>query len=139
MAVLFVSHASQDDALAGALETWLRAKGFTDLFIDHSSMAGGDKWRDALKASAKACRVVIFLVSPHWLASSECFGEFLAASYMGRRLIPLFLLPSTAALDDAVKHRLSRVRREDQGIDLMPCVGADGGRIWMRSRPSPGR
>ena len=34
MPVLFVSHASKDDAAAIALEKWLRARGFTDLFID---------------------------------------------------------------------------------------------------------
>ena len=46
MAVLFVSHASKDDAHATALETWLRANGFSDLFVDHASIAGGEHWRD---------------------------------------------------------------------------------------------
>ena len=126
MAVLFVSHSSKDAAKIRALEAWLKANGFTDLFIDQSSIAGGDKWRDALKASAQACRVIIFLVSEHWLGSNECFGEFVAASYMGKRLIPLFLLSPAAALDAEASSRLARVRAEDQGIDLLPCLSADG-------------
>ncbi len=51
MPTLFVSHASADDGMASTLETWLRAKGFSDLFIDHQSIVGGDKWAEALRAS----------------------------------------------------------------------------------------
>src|SRR5262245_51326146 len=126
MAVLFVSHSSTDDAAASALEAWLIAHGFTDIFVDHSSIAGGDKWREELRASAAACRVVIALVSESWLGSDECFGEFVAAVYLGRRIIPLFLLPSTANLSDAAKTRLAKVNAEDQGIKLDSCVKPGG-------------
>jgi hypothetical protein len=47
MSVLFVSHSSKDDRVATALEVWLRANGFTDIFVDHHSIAGGDAWRHA--------------------------------------------------------------------------------------------
>ena len=86
MAVLFVSHSSKDDAAATALESWLRANGFTDIFVDHHSLAGGDKWREELRKSAGACRVVVCLVTENWLASDECFNEFRAAWYMGKRI-----------------------------------------------------
>jgi hypothetical protein len=79
MPVLFVSHSSKDDTAVSGLEEWLKNNGFTDFFIDHNNIAGGDKWREALRASAGACRVIICLVSKHWLASQECFGEFVAA------------------------------------------------------------
>jgi formylglycine-generating enzyme required for sulfatase activity len=125
MAVLFVSHSSKDDALAGSLEAWLHAHGFTDLFVDHG-IAGGEKWRDALKQSAAACRVIVCLVSENWLASQDCFGEFVAAGYMGKRIIPLFLLSTSAILDNDTQGRLARVRSEDQGIDLAPCIDANG-------------
>jgi hypothetical protein len=36
------------------------------------------------------------LVTPNWLAAFECFDEFGAAWYMGKRIIPLFLLPPSA-------------------------------------------
>src|SRR5262245_8734903 len=101
MAVLFVSHSSKDDAAASALEAWLTGHGFTDIFVDHRSIAGGDKWREELRASAAACRVVIALVTENWLTSDECFGEFVAAVYLGRRIIPLFLLPLSPNLGEA--------------------------------------
>jgi formylglycine-generating enzyme required for sulfatase activity len=125
VAVLFVSHASQDDARASALEAWLTASGFTDLFVDHHSIAGGDKWREELRASAGACRVVLCLVTESWLASHECFNEFRAAWYMGKRIIPLFLLPVAPDLGEEPKKRLAEVCAEYQGIDLAPCIAAD--------------
>src|ERR1700721_1521249 len=65
-------------------------------FVDHQSIAGGDRWRDELRASAGACRVVVCLVTQSWLDSHECYAEFRAISgYWGKRTIPLFLLPPT--------------------------------------------
>ncbi|HAH08735.1 MAG TPA: hypothetical protein DCL48_01395, partial [Alphaproteobacteria bacterium] len=60
MATLFVSHSSQDDAKADALEAWLKAHGFADLFVDHKSIAGGAKWAEALRVQTGAapCRGV---------------------------------------------------------------------------------
>src|SRR5271170_4126069 len=124
MAVLFVSHASRDDAMARPLEAWLRAKGFTYLFIDHSDIDAGEKWAQALRDAAGACRVVVCLVTENWLASDECFGEFKAAWYMGKRIIPLFALPPAGT---ARQERLGKVFSEDQGLDVAPCRTADGG------------
>ena len=126
MAVLFVSHSSKDDAVAGDLEAWLARQGFTDLFIDHRNIMGGDKWREELRASAAACRVVVSLVTESWLASDECFGEFIAAVYLGRRIIPLFLLAPDAKLGEAAAKRLAKVSAEDQGIRLDSCMTAEG-------------
>jgi hypothetical protein len=125
MPVLFISHSSKDDAAASALEAWLRDSGFTDLFIDHASLAGGAKWREELRASAGACRVVICLVTANWLASDECFNEFRAAWYMGKRIIPLFALPTTANLDNQAEMRRSEISAEDQGLDLTHCLKPD--------------
>ena len=125
MAVLFVSHSSKDDAAATALEAWLRDNGFTDIFVDHHSLAGGTKWREELRSAAGACRVVVCLVTESWLASDECFNEFRAAWYMGKRIIPLFLLPPMPSLDAEAAKRLAEVCAEDQGINLYPCVNSD--------------
>jgi TIR domain len=76
MAVLFVSHSSRDDAMARSLEAWLDAKGFDDRFVDHSDIDAGEKWAQALRDAAGACRVVVCLVTENWLASDPCFGEF---------------------------------------------------------------
>jgi hypothetical protein len=134
MSTLFLSHSSKDDSAAVALEGWLVQNGFTDIFVDHQ-IAGGDKWRDELRASAAACRVVVCLVSASWLKSDECFGEFMAAVYLGRRIIPLFLpLPRERAdagaapqkVDETSTSRLVKVCAEDQGIKLDTCITSAG-------------
>ncbi len=124
MPAIFLSHSSRNDALASALEAWLAANGFDDLFVDHSDIRAGDKWGDALRRAKGSCRVVLCLVTPEWLASDECFGEFTAGWYSGRRIIPLLCLAG-ATLDDRQTKHLARVLGEDQGVDLT-AAGAPG-------------
>jgi formylglycine-generating enzyme required for sulfatase activity len=125
MAVLFVSHSSKDDAAATALEAWLRANGFVDIFVDHRSIVGGDGWQLALQAAAGACRVVLCLITEKWLASKDCLAEFDASFYMGKRVIPLFLLPARASLGAEAERLLARVCAHYQGLDLVSCLGPD--------------
>jgi hypothetical protein len=123
MAVLFISHSSKDDAAATSLEAWLRARGFSDIFVDHSTIGGGEKWAEALRESAGSCRVVICLVTERWLSSDECFAEFRAAWYMGKRIIPLIAL----APGSSPNARLASVLNEYQGFNVAACMTADGG------------
>ena len=74
MPALFLSQASEDDAATSALEAWLLANGFTDIFVDHHSFAGGEKWREALRASAGACRVVV-CQNPATIDGFNCSGS----------------------------------------------------------------
>ena len=128
MATVFVSHSSKDDKLASQLEDWMKTNGFSDLFIDHSNIRGGDKWADALREAAGACKLVVLLVTPNWLASTECPSEFKAAWYMGKRILPLFLLPPTNTLPETSQSNLQRIMAESQGIDLSTLFeGEEGG------------
>jgi len=124
MAVLFVSHSSKDDAATTALEVWLVANGFTDTFIDHHSIAGGDAWGEALQAVAGTAGGGV-LVTENWLASYECFGEFQASFYMGKRLIRCSCLRKGRAV--ATKPR-SGSRRCVRIIRVLTCtlLGPDG-------------
>ena len=117
MATIFISHSSRNDSLATLLAAWLRANGFDDFFVDHDSIRSGDKWADALRRAKGACRVVLCLVTLEWLASDECYGEFSAGWYAGKRIIPLIAV-DRGALDQNRESRLRRVLSEDQGIDL---------------------
>jgi hypothetical protein len=117
MPTIFFSHSSRDDVIASAVVDWLRARGFDDIFVDFESIRAGDKWTETLRRASGSCRVVLCLVTRDWLASSECFGEFTAGWYAGRRMIPL-LCVADSKLDDTQKKRLCRVLQEDQGVDI---------------------
>jgi hypothetical protein len=69
MAAVFLSHAGPDDARASELAAWLRANGFSDLYVDHATTAGGEKWADSLREALAACRVIVLLVTPARLGS----------------------------------------------------------------------
>jgi len=124
MATIFISHSSRNDSLATPLASWLTANGFDDFFIDHDSIRSGDKWTDELRRAKGSCRVVLCLVTREWLASDECYGEFSAAWYAGKRLIPLVAVDPTT-LDCNQENRLRRVLVEDQGVDIRRA-GAPG-------------
>jgi WD40 repeat protein len=126
MSTVFLSHASKDDSIASELERWLRANGVTDLFVDHTSIKVGSNWADALRAAAGNCRVVILLVTEHWLNSPQCPGEFRAAWYMGKKIVPLFLLDNSVSRTQSAAEELKRVRAENQGIDLRSVVDENG-------------
>jgi formylglycine-generating enzyme required for sulfatase activity len=122
LAVLFVSHSTKDDSIANTLEEWLRGRGFSDIFVEHSNILGGEKWAQALREAARACRVVVCIVTENWLASDDCFAEFRAAWYLGKRIIPLLAhRGESRELND----RLTKLLAEDQGINLGPCLTSE--------------
>jgi len=122
MTTVFLSHSSRDDNLVKPLTEWLNHNGITDIFVDHSKIRVGDRWTDALRNAKAACRVVLCLITPSWLQSDECYAEYLAGWYAGKRIMPLLAM-SGATPDDRQKARLSRILGEDQGFDLS-LVGA---------------
>ncbi len=118
MPTIFISHSSKDDTIADAVAAWLSQNGFAEVFIDHDSILGGEKWADELKRSAGSCRVILFIITGNWLSSQECFSEFNAGAYMGKKLLPMLLLRNAEALSELQKERLRRVMSEDQGLDF---------------------
>ena len=123
MATIFVSHSGRDNAIVSSLQKWLISNGFDDLFIDFASIRGGDKWSDVLRKEKRACRVVLCIVTDNWLTSDECYGEFSAAFYQGKRIIPLFV-STQAVLKGANATRLARIASEDQGFDVSQAIQA---------------
>lgn len=126
MATVFVSHASKDDALAEDLVDWLHERGVRDTFVDHVDILGGESFADQIRASAAGARVVLCVITPNWLASSDCFNEYQAAWYMGKNILPLLLLDPAKPDPGEPARRLSRVLAETQGIDLRKALSPDG-------------
>ncbi len=96
LARIFISHSSANNAEAVAVQEWLVANGWDDLFLDLDPMRGikaGERWQAALKQAAERCEVVIFLVSPAWRASEWCVAEFLLAKQMNKRIVGVIVDP----------------------------------------------
>ena len=71
-------------------------------------------------------------MTPRWLASDECFGEFTATWYAGQRIVPLLAADPTA-LDKRQHKRLGRVLGKDQGFDLSRAL--KDGRLDLDTAP----
>jgi hypothetical protein len=135
MATVFFSHSSADDDIAEPLRTWLAAKGFGDVFTDHATLRAGDRWTDHLRRENATCRVVLCLVTPNWLASDECFGEFMAAWYQGKRVIPLTAFVGET-LDETQRRRFGRLIGHVETFDLEPSL--DGRRVNIEALDATG-
>ncbi|MBV2124652.1 MAG: TIR domain-containing protein [Candidatus Thiodiazotropha sp. (ex Ctena orbiculata)] len=96
MSRIFISHSSENNAAALALTMWLKAKGWSDYFLDidiNRGIAPGERWMAALAAAVDRCEAVLFLVSPAWRASKYCFAEFYQAKNLGKRIIGIIIEP----------------------------------------------
>ncbi len=94
MARIFLSHSSQNNAQAIALNGWLRAGGWDDVFLDLDPERGilaGERWERALNEAAARCEAVLFLVSPDWLQSRWCLKEYHLAGKLNKRMFGLLV------------------------------------------------
>lgn len=104
MSMIFISHSSEDNDKAKALESWLIKNGYDDLFLDfspHRGITSGEKWQNALRENSGKCDAVLFLISEDWLKPREgkehwCMKEFRFAKHLNKQLFPLLLDNLTA-------------------------------------------
>jgi hypothetical protein len=93
---LFISHSSQNDDWALALQAWLIREGWSseeDIFLDFDPERGivaGQRWVRALEAATR-CEAVLFLVSEVWLASKWCGDEYQLANRLNKKLFALLI------------------------------------------------
>ena len=114
---IFVSHAQSDARQAAALRAWLMEQDPT--LADEVGVPVGLTWKDALRRVSTRCEWVICLLSSAWESSSECKAEYRTAEYLGKRILPARLEPSTG---ESIQ--------DWQGVDLFgdgPLTGIDIG------------
>jgi len=124
MGVLFISHSSKNNDQAVRVRDWLRAQGYSEVFLDLDpahGLAPGHRWQEELKRAGENCAAVVVLVSPEWVASTWCQTEFLVADQLGKRIFPVMIAPTPF---DSIRLEL---RSKFQIADISaPEVEADG-------------
>ncbi|MGW6010584.1 nSTAND1 domain-containing NTPase [Streptomyces sp. NPDC055210] len=94
MVSLFISHSSQDRAVAEQVAARLRTAGFEGLFLDFDPDLGipvGREWEPELYTQLRRADGVVFLASAASSASQWCFGELSLARSLGRPVFPVQL------------------------------------------------
>src|SRR5262245_11984010 len=92
MGRIFLSHSSEDEREAVALNKWLTDNGWADVFLDIDPRRGldaGERWQKALNQAADLCEAVIIIVSPAWAKSTWCVAEFLLAKNLHKQIFPV--------------------------------------------------
>ncbi|MGH4019303.1 MAG: TIR domain-containing protein [Pseudonocardiaceae bacterium] len=98
MARVFVSHASEDLALAREVHRWL-IDASHKVFLDQDLRDGitvGEQWRHRLHERLRWADAVVCVVTSAYLASTWCTAEVAAAQSRGSRLLPLLAEPEVA-------------------------------------------
>lgn len=88
MAQVFISYSRKDLSFVEQLVTDLKNAGL-DVWYDISSLGGGSRWRVELETAIRNCQFVIVVLSPDSIASEWVEREFLFASNLKRKIIPL--------------------------------------------------
>jgi hypothetical protein len=91
VARVFVSHASEDRALAGEVHRWLVEAGH-EVFIDQDlrdGIAPGEEWEQRLHERLRWANAVICMVTSAYLDSTWCAAEVGIARSRGTQLLPL--------------------------------------------------
>ncbi len=88
MAQVFISYSRKDISFVEQLAADLKNAGL-DVWYDVSSLGGGSRWRVEIEAAIKNSQFVIVVLSPDSIASEWVEREFLFASNLDRKIIPL--------------------------------------------------
>ncbi|MDQ3974007.1 MAG: toll/interleukin-1 receptor domain-containing protein, partial [Actinomycetota bacterium] len=94
MASVFVSHSSRDRGQAQKVSERLRAAGLGAQFLDFDPVNGipaGRVWERELYAQLRKADAVVFVATPHSVASRWCMVELALARSLGRPVFPVLV------------------------------------------------
>ncbi len=145
MAKVFVSHASEDFALAGEVYQWLIDDGH-EVFLDQhprDGIAVGEQWEQRLHERLRWAQAMVCLVTSAYTASQWCAAEVGAARTRGSRLLPVLAEPGVAyplltsmQLADLTHDPLAARAALAEALRQVDATGASG---WPDDRaPFPG-
>jgi hypothetical protein len=88
MSQVFISYSRRDLDFVERLANDLKHAG-NQVWYDLSELDGGDHWGRELQNAIHQCEVFVLVVSPNSVESEWVEKEFLYASSLGRRIVPL--------------------------------------------------
>jgi hypothetical protein len=89
MTQVFISYSRRDLPFVEQLARDLKNAGF-EVWYDVSGIGGGARWRAAIESAVRSSQFAIVVLSPDSIASEWVEREFLFASNLKRKIIPLY-------------------------------------------------
>ena len=100
MTQVFISYSRRDLAFVEQLAADLQAAGL-DVWYDLSGLEGGARWSREIQKAIRESQYVLVVLSPDSVASKWVEEEFLYASELRKKIIPLFYKKCALPLDIA--------------------------------------
>ena len=92
MTQVFISYSRRDLAFVEGLAADLKASGL-DVWYDLSGLGGGSRWSREIEKAIRDSQYVLVVLSPDSVVSKWVEEEFLYASELEKKIIPLFYKP----------------------------------------------
>jgi WD40 repeat protein len=89
---IFISHSSEDEAVANQVRQWLVDHGYDSIFLDvdpEQGIPAGMDWEQELYQQLRSCQAVIVLCSEASMRSMWCFAEITQARSLGKHILPI--------------------------------------------------
>jgi formylglycine-generating enzyme required for sulfatase activity len=102
---VFISYSRKDMTFADRLEAALKARGF-DPLIDRTEIYAFEDWWERIEALIGRADTVVFVLSPHAVASEVALKEVAHAASLNKRFAPIIWQPVE---DNAVPEPLRRL------------------------------
>lgn len=112
---VFISHASEDDAVADLISEELTNRGI-DTWLDHHKLRSGQFWPEEIQQSLDTCHSGIFILTNFSQSSRECYFEW---SYLLGKAVKLHLVIYNEHELETFPYRLHTCQRVnlDHGLD----------------------
>jgi formylglycine-generating enzyme required for sulfatase activity len=134
MARVFVSYSRKDLSFVERLATDLKNAGF-DIWYDVSGLGGGSRWRVEIEDAIRSSQFVIVVLSPDSIASEWVEREFLFASNLKRKIIPLMYRSCELPLNylDLNYIDVQAEKYEQKFADILHALDSDQSKIALSS------
>jgi len=128
MTQVFISYSRKDISFVGRLITDLKNAGL-DVWHDVSSLDGGSQWRIEIEKGIRNSQFVVVVLSPDSVTSEWVEREFLFASNLKRKIVPVMCRSCDLSLDYLNLNYIDmRGRKYQQGlVSLLKALTVDPG------------
>jgi hypothetical protein len=136
---IFLSHSSNDDALASALLAGL-TKRRLNAFTDHDEKQGivpGEAWLAALSRQLKHADAVLILISDAWRLSQWCQVEYKTAKLLDKPVIPVVIGAGHGDIEPSVQRVVLQPRAGPTEAQLDAIVARCRGGCLVQRSPWP--
>jgi hypothetical protein len=104
---VFVSYSRHDSDFVARLVAVLEANRH-DVWLDATDLRGSDEWRQSIVDAIRAADVVVLVISPRSMASTDVEREITVAAEEQRRILPVVL--EHADLTGSIRYELAGVQ-----------------------------